>query len=545
MAPTVPRKNTLQFEFDKNTRHLQPTSVEVHDWIDAKFGITTDQAHTAYYDLDVYCFFVKFEDPLRLERLLLQYGGTAEFLHRDGTVSTVQISRADIEYKNVRIFNLPPEVEDCFLKDVLLQYGQVKSIRREKWSSMHKLQCYSGVRSVEMHVKQNIPSRIMVCGYRVQVTYNGQVSTCYICHQSGHLREECPKRAVVMKTTLQQRKRLTLAELITEKTTGSDAVAGSSVNVTEQSESVRPEFPPLPNKPDGDHHPLKTVLSAVTNKRRKPCDSGSSDDENTGSSKALNAGLDLPMVDVEQVGTTTQAPLSQVPNVHQVEINNVVSLPENSVLPTPQPQVLQQTVPVATPFVNSDVMEGSEGKLLVSSQYQREDNHVINTPVPKESVCQQLVAWQHQLDAKHVVNAQVTEVSECIQTVGSKQQHEDIPNNSVPVNKQSVLASDNKQPESVHRDLPEDNREHARANIADTVDSDQEMKRDAPSVAPVVKTTATGKIKKKYTPNVNVQRYKHKNKDVLVDSRSGKKPNSKTATKMDWFADEEDPISLK
>lgn len=336
MSGLFPRKCTLCFEFDKASRKVQPSSLEVHQWIVNVIGLTSDQCHFAYYDMDEYCFYAKLYNPVLLERTLLNTGGKAEFRHRDGSVSTVSISDADVEIKTVRVFNLPPEVPHSYLKDVLSKYGDVKNIRYERWSSQHLLQCYSGIRSVQMHVKLNIPSHVAVCGYKAQVNYSGQTATCHICNESGHLRQDCPRRTFVLKTNLHQRKKLTLADLVAEKPVleggGSTEIVNnlesqqSPVNefrslvrqnsgsatvneiqqpsakdspclitntagvetVDEPDQTCATEFPPLVRKSEPDKPPFKTLV--VANKRRKTCDDSSSDELTADTQKVSQAG---------------------------------------------------------------------------------------------------------------------------------------------------------------------------------------------------------------------------------------------------------------
>lgn len=277
MSSKVPRKCTLCFEFDKSSRKVLPSSLEIHNWIVDVIGITTDQVHTAYYDTDVCCFFVKLLNPVLLDKILMKFGGEATFRHRDSSVSTVLIYNAEVDYKNVRVFNLPPEVENCYLKEVLTSYGDVKSIRNELWSKQHRLQCFSGVRSVEMHIRKNIPSNLMICGYKARISYEGQVGTCFLCNESGHERSECPNRAVVLKNSYQQRKKLTIADLVANKQTDEAAEPSTSDRLTQGPQLSEVEFPPLPSKPEANKQAPATALQPLTNKRRRT--SNSSDDD--------------------------------------------------------------------------------------------------------------------------------------------------------------------------------------------------------------------------------------------------------------------------
>lgn len=276
MSSKVPRKCTLCIEFNKLSRKVLPSSLEIHNWIVDVIGITNDQVHTAYYDTDLCCFFVKLLNPVLLDKILMKFGGEAEFRYRDSSVSTVLIYNAEVEYKNVRVFNLPPEVENCYLKEVLTSYGDVKSIRNELWSKQHRLQCFSGVRSVEMHIRKNIPSNLMICGYKARISYEGQVGTCFLCNESGHERSECPNRAVVLKNSYQQRKKLTLADLVANKQTDEAAEPSTSDRLTQEPQLSEVEFPPLPSKPEANKQAPATALQPLSNKRRRT--SNSSDD---------------------------------------------------------------------------------------------------------------------------------------------------------------------------------------------------------------------------------------------------------------------------
>lgn len=279
MSERVPRKNTLQFEFSRLTRPVQPTSFEVHDWLVDVVGITSDQCHTAYYDLEQYCFFVKLMNPLMMDRILMKFPQGIEFRHSDKSVSTVYVYPADAEFKTVRVYNLPPEVENCLLKEVLSQFGQVKSIKNEMWSSKHRLQCFSGIRSVEMQIRSNIPSHVIVGGYKAQVVYTGQTATCHICNESGHMRQACPKRVTVLKPRLQQRHKLTLSDLLPADNLEQAGSVSNLSSITDPKLGDPTEFPPLVPPVKSAPSVRDSGTSKNSSKRPRVADDSASDDD--------------------------------------------------------------------------------------------------------------------------------------------------------------------------------------------------------------------------------------------------------------------------
>jgi hypothetical protein len=96
--------------------------------------------------------------------------------------------------RKIRIANLPPEVSDKTLRDIMSKYGDVKDVTEEQWSQKYRYPVSNGIRIVELQLKQHIPSHMLIVGQSALITYKGQPITCYGCNEAGHQYGECPHR---------------------------------------------------------------------------------------------------------------------------------------------------------------------------------------------------------------------------------------------------------------------------------------------------------------------------------------------------------------
>lgn len=116
------------------------------------------------------------------------------FKYRNGTSTSVVMSDADESYKYIRIFNLPPEIEDKDLHQVLSSFGVVRHLVRERYHQDTGFPVYSTVRGAHMEVSKEIPSQIRVKHFQARVFYDGLVNKCFICKSSEHIKANCPRK---------------------------------------------------------------------------------------------------------------------------------------------------------------------------------------------------------------------------------------------------------------------------------------------------------------------------------------------------------------
>jgi hypothetical protein len=112
----------------------------------------------------------------------------------DGKTSKIKTDLAGKGMKAIRIANLPPEVPDEEIKNMLVKYGTIMTIRNETWSKNYRYAVANGLKIVTIIVNRNIPSHMQIAGHRALVLYEGQQQTCYGCGKAWHKYPVCPKR---------------------------------------------------------------------------------------------------------------------------------------------------------------------------------------------------------------------------------------------------------------------------------------------------------------------------------------------------------------
>ena len=130
----------------------------------------------------------------KLESLLNETQGAVTYRHIEGVQSTVQIDKAGMGVREIRIANLPPEVANAAIRDALGKYGEILDIKDDCWSTAYRFNIPNGIRLIKFHLKKHMPSRMVIAGNTVEVTYQNQPATCYLCHETGHIFTNCPQR---------------------------------------------------------------------------------------------------------------------------------------------------------------------------------------------------------------------------------------------------------------------------------------------------------------------------------------------------------------
>lgn len=193
------RKNTLKMVFGNAAK--VPAHVDVLRFTANVLKIPATDVHSIYRDENDRCFYVKFLD----EPTFVEFTGRIEeqyrFVHSDGQVAVVKLEVASRLFRYVRIFNLPPEIEEKDISAVLSQFGTIRQHVRERYPTEYGYTVYSGVRGVHMEIAKEIPPNLYIGHFKARLYYEGLKNRCFYCKLEGHIKVNCPKIASLKSST--------------------------------------------------------------------------------------------------------------------------------------------------------------------------------------------------------------------------------------------------------------------------------------------------------------------------------------------------------
>lgn len=120
-----------------------------------------------------------------------------------GTDYEIPFKTSFCAYKQIRVFNVPFEMDIDKIKKFLSAYGTVISCEREKpKASLQKIfknVVYEKLQ-ITMDLQKDIPSLILVDESKHKVSYPGQPKSCAYCKKEGHTIKNCEKAKTKKKT---------------------------------------------------------------------------------------------------------------------------------------------------------------------------------------------------------------------------------------------------------------------------------------------------------------------------------------------------------
>ena len=131
---------------------------------------------------------VKFDSNETFLSIVKEYEDKIMRINDTYSVKVVNISTG---LTFVSVCNAPFEMENDTIICILSRYGEIESIRNNRFSHGPFEGLLSGIRTAKMKVRENIPSSINVFGHNLTIIYNGQKRTCYKCGCEGHMAKDC------------------------------------------------------------------------------------------------------------------------------------------------------------------------------------------------------------------------------------------------------------------------------------------------------------------------------------------------------------------
>ena len=130
------RSNTIVFTFDPASPQI--TAHDVHEWLHDVIRLQEQNVQTIQIDGIKRQVYVKLTDKDYMSSIIRSTGGNGTYKHHTGEISHVAIAVAGMEYKKLRVANLPPEVVDDTLRNALAPFGQIIDIQKEKWARTYR-----------------------------------------------------------------------------------------------------------------------------------------------------------------------------------------------------------------------------------------------------------------------------------------------------------------------------------------------------------------------------------------------------------------------
>ena len=189
--------------------------MEIHHWMEEKLHIVESELLTLQLVGKLNAVYMKFINIVCYEKYLRLLAGKSNITLLNGDVTSVTISPADMETVSVRVLNIPPEVPNERIENVLKGYGKVLSVVNEKWTTKYRYSVDTGIRIVQMQIEKHIPSNIVIATYDAYITYHGQEQQCFHCGSTTHIRSNCPERLFRRQNVnMNGREQLTFSDVI-------------------------------------------------------------------------------------------------------------------------------------------------------------------------------------------------------------------------------------------------------------------------------------------------------------------------------------------
>lgn len=227
------RANSMRIHFGPGKK--EPTDHEIFHFMKVKMSLSPATLLSMYKDPKENCVFIKFKTEEQLKAALLRLPSAMDFDYSKYESTRVTFSAASTVFRYVRIFNLPPEIDDREISSVLSKYGVIQRMVREKYGAETGFPIWTSVRGVHMEIKSDIPASIHVRNFQARVFYEGLQNKCFLCGSMEHRKANCPKRVSI-------NHRLDVTSVASENTRTSEPSTSSERHSSAIGEAAVPSF---------------------------------------------------------------------------------------------------------------------------------------------------------------------------------------------------------------------------------------------------------------------------------------------------------------
>jgi hypothetical protein len=136
--------------------------------------------------------YIKLVNNQQMNKIIQDTNDTLTYKSDNGEQSNVTIETAGMGTHEIHIATLPPEITDRTITEALNKYGEVIDIKEEYWTKLYRNKVSNGIRLAKTKLKHHLPPRMIIAGHTADVSYTGQPQTCFACHETSHIFQQCP-----------------------------------------------------------------------------------------------------------------------------------------------------------------------------------------------------------------------------------------------------------------------------------------------------------------------------------------------------------------
>lgn len=189
--------NSLRLRFERGS--AEPADADIFAFMRDKMKLRSSDLLSMYKEKSTMSVIIKFKTEEDMVKSLERLPGTMDFVIDKYRSCKVTLSAANSVVRYVRLFNLPPEVEDKEIWTVMSRFGNIQRLVRETYGAETGYPIWNSVRGcyIELKEGEEIPATVNVRNMRARVYYEGLVNKCYQCGSTEHIKVDCPQRRTV------------------------------------------------------------------------------------------------------------------------------------------------------------------------------------------------------------------------------------------------------------------------------------------------------------------------------------------------------------